>query len=216
MSESQKQTLEIEALVSRRCDELGLSPKGLIRRCGYKNVSKGLRRLGQLRAGDFKGSAGLIGMLPAALEVPVDVVKNAVEETKRYLQESEEAAWRAAFRPHAVTLTERDIPQPIFVAAFIGVDVLLRIDFDLTAGPATFLEQALDGLREKLARWRGYLPALGRATGIVVNYSPDRAIQFDLSGNPVKVFDRAYRLGTAQLLIGGRPFSQAELAKSLG
>ena len=38
MSESQKQTLEIEALVSRRCDELGLSPKGLIRRCGYKNV----------------------------------------------------------------------------------------------------------------------------------------------------------------------------------
>jgi hypothetical protein len=155
-------------------------------------------------------------MLPAALEVLVDAVKKAVDETKRYRHESEEAAWRAAFRPHAVILTERVIPQPIFVAAFIGVDVLLRIDFDLTAGPASFLKQALDGLREKLARWRGELPAFGRATGIIVNYSPDRAIQFDLSGNSVKVFDRAYRLGTAQLLIGGRPFSQAELAKSLG
>ena len=85
-------------------------------------------------------------MLPAALEVPVDVVKKAVDETKRYLHESEEAAWRAAFRPHAVILSERERPQPIFVAAFIGVDVLLRIDFDLTAGPATFLKQALDGL----------------------------------------------------------------------
>ena len=74
MSESQKQTLEIEALVSRRCNELGLSLKGLIRECGYKNVSKGLRRLGQLYAGDFKGSAGMIDMLPAALEVPVDVI----------------------------------------------------------------------------------------------------------------------------------------------
>ena len=49
-----------------------------------------------------------------------------------------------------------------------------------------------------------------------MNYSPDRAIQFDLGGDPAKVFDRAYRLGTAQLLIGGRPFSQAELANSFG
>ena len=73
----------------------------------------------------------------------------------------------------------------IFVAAFIGVDVLLRIDFDLTAGPATFLKKALDGLREKLARWHGELPAFGRATGIIVNYSPDHAIQFDLRGNPI-------------------------------
>ena len=117
---------------------------------------------------------------------------------------------------HAIILTERERPQPLFVAALIGVEALLRIEFDLTAGPATFPRQALDGLREKLARWHGYLPAYGRATGLIVNYSPDRAIQFDLSGNPVKVFDRAYRLGTAQLLIGGRPFSQAELAKSLG
>ena len=54
MSETQQQPLAIEALVSRRCDELGLSHKELIRRCGYKNVSKGLRRLEQLYAGRFQ------------------------------------------------------------------------------------------------------------------------------------------------------------------
>ena len=85
-------------------------------------------------------------MLPAALEVPVDVIKRAVEESRKYLRESEEAAWRAAFRPHAIILTERQRPQPLFVAALIGVDVLLRLDFDLGSGPATFLAQALDGL----------------------------------------------------------------------
>jgi hypothetical protein len=64
MSETQHQTLAIEALVGRRCSDLGLSSPQLIRRCGYKNISKGLRRLEQLCAGDFKRSAGLIAMLP--------------------------------------------------------------------------------------------------------------------------------------------------------
>ena len=44
MSET-RQTLAIESLVRRRCMELGLSQPELTRRCGYKNISKGLRRL---------------------------------------------------------------------------------------------------------------------------------------------------------------------------
>ena len=211
MSETQQQPLAIEALVSCCCDELGLSREELIRRCGYKNISKGLRRLEQLYAADFKGSAGLIAMLPAALDVPRDVIKQTVEDTRRFLHESREAAWRAAFRPHAIILTERERPQPLFIAALIGVEVLLRIEFDLTAGPATFPRQALDGLREKLARWHGYLPAYGRAIGFIVNYSPDRAIRFALEGNAVELFDRAYRLGVVQFAIGRRVISQGEL-----
>ena len=187
--------------------ELGLSQPELTRRYGYKNISKGLRRLDQLYWGDFKSSAGLIAKLPAPLDVPVDVIKKTVEETQRFLHESEEAAWRAAFRPHAVILTERERPQPLFVAALIGVDVLLRIDFDLTADPMTFQNQALDGLRDKLARWHGCLPAFGRAIGLIINYSPDRAIRFDLEGNAVEHFDRAYRLGFAQFSIGRHAIS---------
>ena len=112
MSETQQRTYAIEALVRRRCDELGLTQPELIRRCGYQNVSKGLRRLEQLRASDFKKSAGLIDKLPAALEVPVEVIKRAVEKSRQYLRDSEEAAWRAAFRPHAIILTERQRIKP--------------------------------------------------------------------------------------------------------
>jgi hypothetical protein len=72
----------------------------------------------------------MVRMLLAALGVPVDVVKGTVEETQRYLLESAEAAWRAAFRPHAVIMTDRERPEPLFVAAIIGVNVLLRVDFD--------------------------------------------------------------------------------------
>ena len=116
----------------------------------------------------------LIDKLPAALDVPVDMIKHAVEESRQYLRESEEAAWRAAFKPHAIILTERQRPQPLFVAALIGVDVLLRLDFDLSSGPGTFLAQSLHGLRQRLVRWHGCLPAYGRAVGIIINYGPDR------------------------------------------
>ena len=94
------------------------------------------------------------------------------------------------------------------MAALIGVDVLLRLDFGLRLAPATFLAQALDGLRQRLKRWRGELPAFGRAVGIIINDSPDRAIRFDLEGNVVELFDRAYRLANS-------PSSLSEAAWSL-
>ena len=77
--------------------------------------------------------------------------------------------------------------------------------------PATFLAQALDGLRQRLARWHGELPAFGRATGLIINYSPDRAIRFDLEGHAVEHLDRAHRLGIAQFALGGRVVSPGEL-----
>ena len=63
----------------------------------------------------------------------------------------------------------------------------------------------------ELMRWRGELPAFGRAAGIIINYSPDHAIRFDLEGNAVEHFDRAYRIGVAQFAIGGRVVSPGEL-----
>ena len=48
-------------------------------------------------------------------------------------------------------VTDRARPEPLFVAFFIGVNRLVRVDFDLTQRPVTFLRQALDGVREKLS-----------------------------------------------------------------
>jgi hypothetical protein len=213
MPDTQQQMLAIDALVSSRCKKLGLSPVALVRRCGYKNVTKGIRRLEQLRTGDVTSSIGLIGMLPPALDVPVEVVKKAVEDTQRYLEEAAEAAWRAAFKPHAVIMTDQQRPQTLFIAAFIGVNVLLRVDFDPTSSPVTYVSQALDGVRQRIQRWRGnYLPAFGKMVGFIVNYTPDFAVRYDLEGNALEQFDHAYRIGEVQLSIGGRTVSQAELA----
>ena len=71
----------------------------------------------------------------------------------------------------------------------------------------SFARQALDGLREKLARSNGVVTTFGRAIGFVVNYSPDEAVRFDLEGKPVEVLDRAYRLGEATFHLKGRAVS---------
>jgi hypothetical protein len=56
-------------------------------------------------------------------------------------------------KPHAIILTERKVPEPIFIAAMIGVDKLLRIDFDLNQGTIIFANQAIKGVRHKLSEW---------------------------------------------------------------
>ena len=143
-------TLPIEDLIRNQCEGLGLRPTDLVRRCGYQNISKGLRRLEELRVGNFVRASGLVRMLPAALEVSSDVVDRAIEQTKRCVRECAEAAWRASFRPHAIIITDRTRPEPLFVAAVIGVERLLRVDLDMTASTVTFVEQALGALNDRL------------------------------------------------------------------
>lgn len=216
MSRTEQQTLAIEILLRDRCQELGLSPLELLRRSGFRNTAKGLRRLEQLRRGDFARSAGLVRMLPAALGVPVDLVKDAVEKTERHLRASEEASWLSGCRPHGVIITDQPRPHPIFVAAMIGVDRLIRIDFDLAAGETSYVDQAIDAIKSKLRQWNSSfdpragigscrLPAFGRPTGFVINYAADRAVRFDLAGNPVEILPKACRIGQAALLLKGEP-----------
>ena len=180
-----------------------------------------MRRLEQLYAGDMSKGQKAIQALPAVLAASADAVNKAVKDTQQQLHEAEQQfreakneAWRRLFKPHAIILTERNRPEPMFVAGFIGVNRLLRVDFDLTAGRTSYIYQALNSIRQKLAEWRGRtLPAFGRPTGVIVNYTPDRAVVFNLEGKALEILPRAYRVGDVQLLVGGRHVSPELLDK---
>ena len=199
--------LPIGSLIINRLRVLDLRREHLLRRAGYKNIAKGLRRLDELLAGELDKTRDLIRALPAALHVRPEVVERAIEETRRRTAEAQQAAeqarqtvWRAAFRPHAIILTERTVPQPIFVAAFIGVERLLRIDFDPASVPVSYVKQAVSGIRQKLAEFSSKtgripetLPAFGCPIGLIVNYTPNRAVRFDLNGDALEILPRAHR-----------------------
>lgn len=177
----------------------------------YRNTGKGQRRLVQLCEGRLEQARGLVALLPKGLEVTEQVIEQAMQETRNEIAEAERLAdaeenapWRAAFRPHAIIVTERSEPQPIFVAAMIGVERLLKIEIDPSKGEASYVEQAKVGIREKLREWNAdQLPAFGKPLGFIVSYTPDRAVRYDLGGNSLEVMHEAHRLGSATLSAHG-------------
>jgi len=188
-----KSNLAIATLIQSRMTELGLSRGEFAKRLGYKSIAKGIRRIDALCDGDLEGTKQFLDVLPQALETSADTVKRALEETVREIElverqeaETRDKIWRENFRPHAIILTEKTVPSPIFVAALIGVEKLLRIDLDATQGPVSFVRQVLDRLPEGV-------PAFGKPIGFVINYFPDKAVRFDPNGQPITILDTAVR-----------------------
>ena len=197
---------------------LELSKAQLVRLAGYKNEAKGIRRLDSLIAGDLETTRRLIQGLPAALNLPTDVISGVVEQTrqqiastKRRQAEQVEMKWRDNFQPHAVILTERTRPEPIFVAAIVGSKRLLRIDFDLNGERENYINKALEAVQRRLAKWNGTIPAFGRATGLIVNYAPNFAVRFHLRGTAEEIFGEAYRIGQTHLSLRGRSIPAGSL-----
>jgi hypothetical protein len=149
--------------------------------------------------------------LPAALDVPAATVTEAIAETTQQQREAEDAAWRAAFKPHAVVLTEHRIPTQITFAAITGADAHLIVNFEPGSTPITYLRQAL-----KAVKLRSPVRFYGRAIGVVVNYGPDTAVRFDLDGTPQELLTTAYLPGQLTVSIRGRPVSRDALAAILG
>jgi hypothetical protein len=205
--------LPLTTLIQNRCRQLGLRKIDLIRRTSYRNHAKGVRRLEALLAGDLDGAPELLRSLPQALDIRPDEFHRVVQETRDALElerreaaAAAEAEWRAAFVPHAVILAERDIPQPIFVAALIGAKRLLHIEFE-NEEPATFLDQALEQAKRRPGMFwdsKEILPAFGKVIGVAVNYTPEYAVYHDLEGNVLASRPRAHRIGEATLWIGKR------------
>jgi hypothetical protein len=210
--------LPIEVLISERIALLGLSRADVVRKAGYSgNTSKGMRRLAQLCASDFRSARGLISGLPAALELPPEVVADALMKTAEQIEEAlrieeaeREAAWRRSFTREAWLIGTETVPSSIAIYAVTGGSKRwLRIP--LAPPPVTYAAQAL-----RVVRRMPICPFFGSTRGFIVSYAPDFAVRFDLDGNPVEAFDRAYAPGSVLLTIGRRTIPAETLGKIMG
>jgi hypothetical protein len=81
-----KSDLAIAALIRSRMTELGLSRGELVKRLGYKNIAKGIRRIEALGEGDIEGMKQFLDLLPQALVTSAETVKRALHQTVRELE----------------------------------------------------------------------------------------------------------------------------------
>lgn len=215
---------------------LDLDRQALGSRLGYRNPLKGAGRVCALCEGYIMSakSGAALNRLPQAIDVPAELVEQALaatekmladmdrqtEETLRLAREKEETEWRAAFRPHAIILTERTVPTQITICGLTGgAERWLMIRFDRSTPPLTYTRQALNAVAEKAplqSDGNRHVSFFGAAIGLIVNYSPDRAVRHDLEGTPMEVLDKAYRPGEVRLWLGHKPVPLTTMARLLG
>jgi len=122
----------IKKFVNDRIKELGISKNEVVRRTGYTNISKGLRRLEQFLINT--DTAGLVApRLHKALEIPFCELEAKVIETRKIIKEKYEAEYeeslrqrdlaaRAVYAPHLALFMERAVPTQICICGFTGGD----------------------------------------------------------------------------------------------
>ena len=139
--------------------------------------------------------------------------KKSISATQSELTaDRRDAEWRAAFKPHAYLLGTHTRPSSITIFGISGgAKRWLNIPLDLEQPPVTFATQALGFVRQTPV-----VPFFGPTTGFVINYTPDRAVRFDLEGNPVECLPCAYFPGDVTLTLGNRKMAADEFARIAG
>lgn len=191
------QPLPIKTLVNAQCELLGLSTVELVERMGYKNKSKGLRRLRDLTNSAAASSGQFLHALSAALDTGKHDIKLALSNSKQILQEQELARWKADFKPHAVIQTAHGgRPKQIGIAAMTGAMSWRIIDFASDLSAPDYLTYALKQYAEREQQISAffYVPM-----ALAINVSHDRCLRYSLSGEFIEELERTVRVGQIQI-----------------
>ena len=154
-----RKDLSIARLIRQRMQDLGITRGKLVRRMGYANIAKGCRRIDRICGGRVEFAESLRAELAEGLDVKVNVIDESIEVTRAELNEAEDQAYRATFKPHAVILTELNVPTQITFYAMTGGARHRIIQFKEGSNPETYAMQAREALPN-------VVPFLGRSNRI--------------------------------------------------
>ena len=127
-----------------------------------------------------------------------------------------ERAYRARFKPYLRAETEHDVPQPIFIAAMLGVRNLREVPLPASAWelPEDQRDKIVKAaIRDHHRRTQGRVPTFGRIIRYALIVAPgdgeDLAILFDIRGNRAGPIRTVPRIGEATLCVAGQRLSRS-------
>lgn len=180
----------LEQLLRERMAALSLSRGDIGQRLSPNNPSKALRRLDAFAATGASRKGNLSERLAGALGLPVKDITDAADATREAIEAEAEADYRARFQPHAVWTTVRSRPSSIAMAGMINAPGRLVLLFPPDLPTEDFIAycqaQAPQGI-----------PLYDGVTGFTINYTPDRAVRYDLNGQPLEQLNAAVRVPCA-------------------
>jgi hypothetical protein len=199
-----------------RARALGLSRTELVRRLGYRRIGNGHRALAELLTTGTVPPQ-IATHLAEALQVDAALVAAVMAATAQQQRDeasqlilARETAYRTAFRPHLRCETEREIPEPLFIAALM-TSARLRL---VSVCPKTWhlsgderdrrLKRAIqDHYRQHVGRITAFGAILGYTAVLMSGYLLDFGVPYDLNGDPMGPMGSVKRLGEA--VLGTKP-----------
>lgn len=195
----------LSQLINTRMAELGINRVELMKRLGYANPAKGLRRFDEFMAtGRF--TTHLLKGLPDVLVLDTVDVEAAAAPTRQQIADAEETDARERFRPHIVVTTKGGVRVPFFIQAFAwGEKVLgLPADFD----DMTSTQQVRKTGRIVRRHFHDNGGELGMVWGTIIGYrlqrTFDHAVLLNTDGTIREGFSRDPEPPTPELRIGGK------------
>jgi hypothetical protein len=207
-----EETYPVGRFILDRARALGLSRSTLVRRLGYRDIGNGHKALAEsLTTGTIPPQ--IAKHLADALQVDASLVAAVMAATARQQRDeasqrtlARETAYRTAFQPHLRCETEREIPEPLFIAALM-TSARLRLvpvcpkTWHLSADERDrLLKQAIQGhYREHAGRIITFGTIVGYTAVVMPGYLLDFGLPYDLNGNPAGSMRPVKRLGEAVL-----------------
>jgi hypothetical protein len=186
----------VSQLIENRCRELSLNTNDFLRALGYKNISKGRRRLQEWVQGTkLKNIKHVEKALCETLIIEPATLQDAMATTYAQIRHARDAEYARTFVPHAVFNTSYSRPTQIIACALTGgPKKWLVMEFEKDTNPVTFVAQVLRQLPEGI-------PFFGHVLGFWINYTPSNCVEFDLTGQTIAKFGYVKQVGVT--CVGG-------------
>ena len=182
-------------LIDSRLVALGIGEKEFLQTIGFRDKTKGQRRLEAFRKADGpKGIEHLVKPMARALAIEEDPIRSAIHDTHAIVQARAKARYAETFRPHAVLKTRNSVPRPIVAAGLCGAHRWRIVKFPEGMSPPDYVHKVLEHFPEGLPFW-------GPVDGFWINYTPDHCVEFDREGVPRQVLSEAVRLGFIKISV---------------
>ena len=209
--------MSLSSYITTRLRELGLKRGDLPKLLGYTNPNKCLRNLDHLLGGDFNQTLLIqriqespIGGESFLFELDREKNKRRIDQQER--EKVQELKDRKSFVSHLHFIHERNVPSPIHVVCFIGVNHFKRLElpdyvFEITDEDQRV--QVVEGfLRDYLLNPPTYQyinSVFGRVRQILYRIEYDRSWVFEVSENRfIGEHHGVPRMGVSRLDVGGK------------
>lgn len=199
----------LKDFVGQHQEALQLSRRDLLTRLKPTNLGKAAQRLDSFLADEisYRQRQHFLPELATALSQNSEEAKQIAAELKHLVEQIRQARaaldhahYVATFKPHAYLLGS--YTRPSFITGFAmtgGSERWLKIRLDELENSQT-PEQAIAEIVAHLKE-NPTIMFWGKATGFYINYTPEKAVKYDLRGKVVKEIDGNYRPGDAVFTI---------------